>query len=108
MVERRLASVDDILEDIVTNPIYLLSKKLKQHPWLQTPADRVFTITILLIGAIILLYTIGFYRKNLEISNCQSQGGKPVYRKEIQREIGRSGYMVGSEYQVFDGCKFDK
>ncbi len=105
----RLVSIDRTLEDIMTNPIYLLSKKLSKHPWLRTPGDRVFTIAALLIGAIVLLYTIGFYRKNLEISNCQLQGGKPVYRKEVQREIGRNGYMVaGQEYQVFDRCNFDK
>ncbi len=94
----------------MAHPLYLLSKKLKQHPWLKTPSDRIVTLAVLSISAVVVLNLIGFYRISEVRSNCLAKGGTPIYKTELRQVMTRNGYYVydGLEYRVFDRCDFDK
>jgi hypothetical protein len=90
-------------------PLYLLSKKLKQHPWLKTRADRVFTVAVIAAGTVVGLNVIGFYRIDAIRSDCLASGGTPIYKTQRQEVMSRHGSVYdGLEYRTFDRCDFGK
>jgi hypothetical protein len=93
----------------MANPIYRISKKLKQHPWLKTPADRIVVVTGLLIGLIVIMLMIGDYRTQAISSDCIAKGGTLVYKKQFERLVSQTGLISnGQEYQTIDHCDFSQ
>jgi hypothetical protein len=88
----------------MANPIYFLSRKLMQHPWLKTQGDRTMVAIVLVMMTIIVLTMVGSYRENVDISACKAQGGTPIYRTAVQEVTDSQGNSFRQEYQVFDRC----